>query len=131
MNNDFASAYFQSNGTNAYTTIDPQQISAGYEAQQNVSNYPWTIPEQTTTSTIIPSTSINSNNLSSPVKNGYPTPGMEINTNNYMQIQNTPVVGSNVRSTKSKIVESTVKNVTNNTSHISLNRSPEYGGYFS
>ncbi|CAG8512444.1 7381_t:CDS:2 [Dentiscutata erythropus] len=137
MNNDFTSAYFQSNGTNAYTTVDPQQISTGYDGQQNISTYSWAIPEQqTTSSNILTSTSMNPNNLSSPAKNAYPTPSMETNANNnFIQIQNTPVVGSNIRNSKSKLgVESTMKNVTNNTSHININingnnRSPEYGEY--
>ncbi|RIA87396.1 hypothetical protein C1645_294832 [Glomus cerebriforme] len=141
MSNDFPSQYIQANGNNPFTGANTQQINTGYETQQHQPTYPWMgsdqqlVPNQTIISGATPPTTLNASNVTTnPSKSLYHTQSSETN-NNFIQAQNTPVVGSNVRKS---IVKQTVENnlnaiVNTSSSGISIgnnyNKSPEYSNY--
>src|SRR5436305_809384 len=105
MSSDFSSQYLQTNGNSSFTGANAQQINSGYEAQQHHPTYPWMsseqqlAPNQTIISgatVVTPPTTLNASNVpTTPVKTLYHTPSSENNTN-FIQAQNTPIVGSNV-----------------------------------
>ena len=147
MSGDFPSQYLQANGNSSFTGANAHQMNTGYGAQQHHSNYPWMSSDQQLVSnqTIVsgatvatPPTTLNASIVATtPSKALYHRQSSETN-NNFIQAQNTPVVGSNVR--KPNIKQAADNNVNANvntpvttnggiTIGNNQNRSPEYSNY--
>ncbi|CAG8627429.1 5146_t:CDS:2 [Rhizophagus irregularis] len=146
MSGDFPSQYLQANGNGSFTGANTQQMSTGYEIQQHHPTYPWMGSDQQLVSnqTIIsgatiatPPTTLNASNVATTSsKSLYHTQSSETN-NNFIQAQNTPIVGSNVRKPNIKQADNNVNaNVNtpiNTNGGVTIgnnqNRTPEYSNY--
>ncbi|PKK72186.1 hypothetical protein RhiirC2_743268 [Rhizophagus irregularis] len=144
MSGDFPSQYLQANGNGSFTGANTQQMSTGYEMHHPT--YPWMGSDQQLVSnqTIIsgatiatPPTTLNASNVATTSsKSLYHTQSSETN-NNFIQPQNTPIVGSNVRKPNIKQADNNVNaNVNtpiNTNGGVTIgnnqNRTPEYIDY--